>query len=582
LETNVKGEFKTLYELDNKRYTRLVVDVVAAKPGYTGARESAEFQAKEGTREVRLVLRDVHAPSEQLSLATLMDGLAPRLRAPTGRSAMPDAIAKDYQQGLEQLFEKHDAARAAQTHRKVVERQPDCTRCRVALALALLDEGSWANVVNQLLAAAGPATQPTASAEAADAFLVLGVLDAWAEQPSTALGYFFKALEARPEDPLVLQEMGRALMAQQNWAAAEEHLERALRAGATSEARALRVRALLESGDTAEAEAEMNALLAGRSPRDLPAPLRMLYARLQERLQLQAYSAVKSVVDQPIENLTRAMPELQGLEPAADQDQLSQLLIHVGQTVEGFFRSLPNTSSVEAIREEILSKDGKVRETHDEKFLYLLVMRPEEMPPGMNEYRTRAEMPASTAETLKRGFMRTSGFACTSLNFHTSHQSGASYRLLGRQEMDGQPTYVIAFAQRPETAQRIGRFDFDGKSVPVLVQGIAWVDIKTWQIIRMRTDLLKPPPNTRLRRQTTEIQFGEVRFKEIATPLWLPREVTVTVEWKGKTFRNLHRYSDFKVFRVETEERRRAEGRRVPRDPHRAIGLYDLASRLPN
>jgi hypothetical protein len=178
--------------------------------------------------------------------------------------------------------------------------------------------------------------------------------------------------------------------------------------------------------------------------------------------------------------------------------------------------------------------------------------------------------------------MRTSGFACTSLNFHTSHQSGASYRLLGRQEMDGQPTYVVAFAQRPETAQRIGRFDFDGKSVPVLVQGIAWVDIKTWQIIRMRTDLLKPPPNTRLRRQTTEIQFGEVRFKEIATPLWLPREVTVTVEWKGKTFRNLHRYSDFKVFRVETEERRRAEGRRVPRDPHRAIGLYDLASRLPN
>ena len=37
------------------------------------------------------------------------------------------------------------------------------------------------------------------------------------------------------------------------------------------------------------------------------------------------------------------------------------------------------------------------------------------------------------------------------------------------------------------------------------------------------------------------------------------REVTVTVQWKGRTFRNLHRYSNFRVFKVETEERRRVK-----------------------
>jgi hypothetical protein len=153
--------------------------------------------------------------------------------------------------------------------------------------------------------------------------------------------------------------------------------------------------------------------------------------------------------------------------------------------------------------------------------------------------------------------MRTSGFACTSLHFHPRYQSGAGFRLLGRQSLEGRETFVVAFAQDPGTAKRIGRFDVDGKSSPVLIQGIAWIDATNFQIVRMRTDLLKSPPDTRLKRQTTEIDFGEVTFKGLPTSLWLPKQVTVTVEWKGKTFRNLHRYSDFRVFKVDTEEKRK-------------------------
>jgi hypothetical protein len=42
------------------------------------------------------------------------------------------------------------------------------------------------------------------------------------------------------------------------------------------------------------------------------------------------------------------------------------------------------------------------------------------------------------------------------------------------------------------------------------------------------------------------------------------QEVAVTVDWKGKTFRNSHRYSDFKLFNVATEERRKTA---VPPSP---------------
>ena len=254
------------------------------------------------------------------------------------------------------------------------------------------------------------------------------------------------------------------------------------------------------------------------------------------------------------------MPELTGLEPAATQDELGLILRGIGENVEGFFRHLPNTSSREEIRGEILGRNGKASSTYEERFQYLLVLRPEDPPSQLREYRTAEEAANGPFDVLQRGFMRTSGFAVTSAHFHPLYRSSARFRLLGRQSLEGRPTVVVAFAQRPESAKITGTLDVSGKSVAVLFQGIAWADAETHQILRLRSDLLKPPPQSRLQRETTEILFGEVHFKDAAAVMWLPHEVSVTVEWKRKVFRNWHRYSDFKVFKVQAIEKRKAAG----------------------
>jgi len=86
----------------------------------------------------------------------------------------------------------------------------------------------------------------------------------------------------------------------------------------------------------------------------------------------------------------------------------------------------------------------------------------------------------------------------------------------------------------------------------VLFQGIVWIDSNSYKIVRLRSDLLSPQPKIRLERQTTEITYQPVQFKELASAMWLPSEVAVTVEWKGRTFRNSHTYSRFKLFNVRT------------------------------
>ena len=167
--------------------------------------------------------------------------------------------------------------------------------------------------------------------------------------------------------------------------------------------------------------------------------------------------------------------------------------------------------------------------------------------------------------------MLTSGFASASLPFHPAYQSQAIFRYLGRQKVDGRNTYVIAFAQQPGKARVYGTFKFREVRMMTFSQGLAWVDSKSYQITRLRTDLLAPLVEVKLDRETTEIAFSEVQFKSIGKEFSLPQQVTVTVDWNGKHLQNQHRYSDFMLFNVEAVEK---VGK--PKD------LGDTTNKVPN
>jgi len=272
------------------------------------------------------------------------------------------------------------------------------------------------------------------------------------------------------------------------------------------------------------------------------------------------YGNVRSVVDRPPSELVKAMPELKGLAPAESQEELATILQKVGENVKAFFRDFPSTTSEEEIRQEGFYSSPDITrlnaESQDQTFRYLMLARPENaLTVGLEEYRTdSAGKAVEPRAMLERASVITKRFASSPIYFHPLHQPGSTFRYLGRQLLEGRKTYVVAFAQRLETT-RLEAWASNGvKSARVLAQGVAWIDPTTYQIIRMRTDLLAPRPDINLERQTTEIRFAEVHFKALPSAFWLPHEVVVTVKIFGQTYRNTHRYSHFRLFRVETME----------------------------
>jgi tetratricopeptide (TPR) repeat protein len=555
VQADVQGRFTTQYELEYTTFKTITAKLSVAREGYHPAREIVDFGNGDKTWEIKITMREDTGGSEDLEEASLVKGLGEKLRASLAGDTTLASERKQLARGGEELLDRQDPIMAVEALDHVVKKYPDCTDCRMLLGLARLDAGGLNGAAREFSEAVKSAEAKGNNLQRARLNLIFGVLEDWKGEYDKAAGFLMQAKDLVPDDPFILRELGRTLIFQNNWEAADEYLGQAIRAGASKETMLLRAHALLEEGDARAAAAQLKDYMGDRPAKDFPLPVHSLYTQIQARLKLESSSRVASVLNQPPDVMAAAIPELRGMKAAANQDELPAILAKTGEDVQAFFQNISNTISQENVREARLGKKGETKDLMEERFQYLLLTRPEKWGVGLEEYRTDKNGDRTASKSLSAGFMLTSGFVSASLMFHPSYQSGATYRLLGRQVVAGHQCHVVAFAQRPEKAKMVEGFNTEQESVLVLLQGVAWIDSETYKVIRLRSDLLAPQPRIRLERQTTEITYQPVQFKQLAMAMWLPSAVDVTVQWKGRTFRNSHTYSRFKLFNTEVKEK---------------------------
>jgi len=288
-----------------------------------------------------------------------------------------------------------------------------------------------------------------------------------------------------------------------------------------------------------------------------------------------SYSLVTTFVTASPAALAHLVPELKGLKPAIDQQPLTTLLDKVGARTVDLSRKMPNLISHEQV---VQSQPGSKPTT--QSFSYLTLAHKGKDAVTLDEFRvdlkTGATLETGSAEKsdapnvspsqlteLKRATERANvpgsaggpplslGFASMWVRFYPANRSESSFRYLGQQKIDGRRTYVLAFAQKPGSVRLPGELRFRDQTILVYYQGIAWVEESDFRILRLRMDLL-PASDLPVTQLTAEIQFAETQATGFTTPLWLPREVLVTTEVNGNTFRNKHTYSNYRSFQAHS------------------------------
>ena len=285
-----------------------------------------------------------------------------------------------------------------------------------------------------------------------------------------------------------------------------------------------------------------------------------------------AFTHAPTYIDYPLRKLSAVVPTLNGMKADSDQDQLAGILSKVGEATVKSLSTVPNLSSHEDVYSIVLSGvpgltnsvlgmedtpalmdlETQLLQSRSIEFNYLLLFDHQaDGATSIKELRTdfKNRMVGSSVNGVAPHFF---GFAYQWLLLSPANQSELRFRYLGQQRMDDHKTFVLGFVQVPDQVKVPGTFNWAGREAPFFFQGIAWIDQSTFEVVRLRTDLLSPVPSVNLRQMTTELHFHSVRIHGYGTDLWLPSEVLIRTAQTDSVVEELHQYSAYRFFHAES------------------------------
>jgi hypothetical protein len=273
--------------------------------------------------------------------------------------------------------------------------------------------------------------------------------------------------------------------------------------------------------------------------------------------ELKIYGDARTLMDWTPEEIRRDH-FLHRLHPAKNQEELSAILNRVGRAALAQLKDFPKIACVEelysetSVRSHLRSLEEGPLNSRIHSFHYIIIPKQEGDLLTFSEYRTDTKGKPINMKDLKDLIMVTSNFTSNWLYFSPPDQRDSRFRYFGTQKMRKEDCYVVGFVQVPGRARNISVFQLGERSAVVLVQGLAWISRRSFHILRIMTWLLAPLPDAGLEREQTIVNYSPVQLTGTERVRWLPRDATVTIVYRGVFIRNTHRYSDFKLFRVQS------------------------------
>ncbi len=138
--------------------------------------------------------------------------------------------------------------------------------------------------------------------------------------------------------------------------------------------------------------------------------------------------------------------------------------------------------------------------------------------------------------------------AALALVFHPLLQDDFAWSCEGLGEWNDKPAWIVRFEQRSDRPNRLAAFQTGLTSVSLPLKGRAWISENGGQVMHLETDLVKAIPEIKLQREHFVIDYSPVFFQQHKVTLWVPENVDVYLQYRGRYLHHYHHFSDFKLF----------------------------------
>ena len=220
-----------------------------------------------------------------------------------------------------------------------------------------------------------------------------------------------------------------------------------------------------------------------------------------------------------------------------------------GQRIKQLVDNISRFAAVENMVHEQLDQIGNPITKQSRKFDYIATIS--EKTPGLlatDEYRN---LRYGTAD-LPDGIV-TMGFMTLALIFHPEMRDDFQMTCEGLGEWRGQATWLMHFQQRDDKPNRFADYVVGTNRYPMKLKGRAWISAKTFQIVRIESDLANPLPKLPI--QHSIVEYGPVHFQQKNEELWLPQNVDIYFELRRHRYHRRHSFDHYMLFSVNSEDK---------------------------
>ena len=226
-----------------------------------------------------------------------------------------------------------------------------------------------------------------------------------------------------------------------------------------------------------------------------------------------------------------------------------ELIARAEAHVTSFLSGISEVKCAEQVDQLKLGKAEKIEYQHRSRFDYLLIAEASGDELSLQESRLEEE-----AKPVRKNvpLLVTNGFATMLLVFHPYYQAGFEFSPPEDVSYNGGTVARMQFrhisGMRTPTALVLR-----GREYPLEMSGTAWIDKESGAILRMETRLQTDMSDIGLKTLHSDVTYSPQSFRGMNTPMWLPKTATIEVETPRQRWRNVHQFTDYQHFGVETQ-----------------------------
>jgi len=219
--------------------------------------------------------------------------------------------------------------------------------------------------------------------------------------------------------------------------------------------------------------------------------------------------------------------------------------------IKTYLSELADVHCTETVIQEKLAGNGHVEASAKEQFDYLIMMSGHEDDFQLSE--SRIETPGWRHKQVSTPMLLTNGVATALLVFDAYYRDSFNFQTLPEESIDGHSAIPIHFehivGRRTPAALALR-----GREYPLELQGTAWLDKGSGEIVKVDANLLHDMSDIGLRSLNIHVEYKPTRLGSEASQIMMPALAVVDVTSARQHWRNTHFFGNYRSFSANVEQ----------------------------